>query len=72
LPLFFSLFFYIFSGGPQSNEFSEITGLIFTNCLGLDKFCIHLAVASGTLPWHQRKSENWRFCEKKFFVAQPF
>ena len=46
----------------MSNEFSGTTGWIFTNLYGieramsgLDKFCIYLAIAQGTLPWQHIK-----------------
>jgi len=65
-----------FSGRPRSNEFSEITGRIFTNISGigreLDKFCIHLAIAHGTLPWQPTKvGKSEFFAEKNSFVALP-
>jgi len=71
----FLVFIYFLSVQLQSNEFSGTTGRIFTNfsgidraMSGLDKFCIHLAIAQGMLPWQPTK-ENRRFAKKFLYRA---
>jgi len=64
----FSLFLLLFTGRPMSNEFSAATGRSIYQTFsvgrvlkGLDKFCIRLAIAQGTLPWQPIKSHKIAF-----------
>jgi len=62
----------LFSGRPRSNEFSGTTGRNFTNLSEIrraDKFCIHLAIAQGTLPEQPTKLGKSAFFAEKFSLS---